>query len=286
LQAGYSEDFLHVSHASAQSPDSGLAGKRILVTRPAEPAELARAGQEHVSGASDELSRLLIGWGAQVQHLPLVSIQSIPFRLSPQTHYDWLFFTSKNAVRSFYAPGNPVQTSHPKIAVVGPATAQCVRELDYPVDFVAPKYDAESAATAFSQTMPCAGLSVLWPCGNLANPALQTILQSAGAKVHPLVVYQTSLKAKLNPQEQELLIPPPDMLVFTSSSAVEAWCNLSPSSPLDSTSLQAVPVACLGSKTAQSALQHLGRANVQANPHTLPALAQAIFDYFQEETAP
>lgn len=261
-----------MSHPPVPSNVPGLHGKHILITRPAEPNALA--------GAEDRLSQMLVAWGAQVSWLPLVEIQPVPFEWASQAAFDWLFFTSKNGVHQFFRQFDQSQLlQSKKIAVVGPATGQCVQQYGYQPDFVSPQYHAESAATAFCAAYPCAGLRVLWPCGNLANPVLPEVLKLAGAHVTPLVVYQTLLKSKLSAAEQALLQAPVDLLVFTSPSAIEAWQALGAQPGVD---LQKVPVASLGPKTTKAALKHLGHVEVQANPHTLEALAQSIFNYFTE----
>jgi uroporphyrinogen-III synthase len=259
--------------------DFGLHGKHILITRPAE-AQSEGAGQ-------DALAQQLTGWGAQVSWLPLVEIQPVSFTLDSSPDFDWLFFTSKNAVRLFFQGIKPYpEFAALPVAVVGPATAQCVQQFGAQLQFISPEHHAESAAKAFCARYACDGLRVLWPCGALAHPALQQILQAAGAEVTSLVVYQTLLKPKLSTAEQVILQSPIDLLVFTSPSAIDAWVALEKA---PERLLPQAPVASLGPRTTQAALRLLGRAEVQANPHTLDALAQSIFSYFNKgnpETCP
>jgi len=266
-----------VSHdfPSAQQ-DAYLIGKHILITRPTESATEER----------DVLSQQLEAWGAKVSWLPLIEIQQISIHEIPgQAHqnYDWIFFTSKNAVRAFLSnPDFQTLAQSTSIAVVGPATAECVQYMGYTVSFISPVAHAEGAAVAFAKKYKDSNLQVLWPCGNLANPSLKDILKTAGMQVYPLVVYQTQPKAELQSEDYKSLETQLDMLVFTSASAIEAWRNLCASLP--NNLLTSIPVACLGPKTSQSALKHLGHVEVQAEPHTLPALAQAILNYFRKET--
>lgn len=255
---------------------STLSGQRILITRPMEPSQAAFA--------EDQLSSRLKQWGATVIWIPLIETRPMPFEWSSAVGYDWIFFTSKNAVRSFLAQsGLKEQLAGARLAVVGPATGRCVEQMGWSVDFVSPSYHAEGAAEAFGQVSPCDGLRILWPCGNMANPALKEHLQAAGAMVTPLTVYQTQLKLTLSANEWELLSSLPDLVVFTSPSAVEAWGGLARQGEAR---LLQLPVACLGPKTAREAEQRLGPVHVQANPHTLEALAQAIYAYFSEGVLP
>lgn len=252
--------------------DAPLSGKHILITRPLESS----------TENGDALSQQLEAWGAKVSWLPLIEIQPVSVHVKAHQRFDWIFFTSKNAGQAFLTnPAYRTLANSTPIAVVGPATAECVQRMGYTVSFISPVAHAESAATTFSRQYAKPDLQILWPCGNLANPILKNILEASGMQVQPLVVYETMLKTQLQPEDYKLLEAPLDILVFTSPSAIEAWRKLC--LPQLENLLSAVPVACLGPKTAQSALEHLGHVEVQAEPHTLPALAEAILTHFRKE---
>jgi uroporphyrinogen-III synthase len=245
--------------------DHPLAGKHVIVTRPTEFGVLGSPGL---------LEQRLGDWGARVSAIPLVTIEAVPFQV-PRGAFDWLFFTSKNAVRAFFdrIPGDSPLRTLP-IAVVGPATARALTTYGSEASFVAPRFDAEGAAEAFLKVYTCQGLRILWPCGNLANQDLVEILAGAGAQVMPLAVYQTILCQALSESERLLLQAPADLLVFTSPSAVSAYHQLMPAQ-------DTMPaIACLGPKTRQTAMALLGRVDVQAEPSTLEALADAIQTYY------
>ena len=291
-----------MSQALFPANGQGLQGKRILITRPRD-LFLSESPQD------DGLQRLLREWGAEVHWVPLIEIQPFSGSHHPEMTQtpqpdsgtqdatqrcistdcrdsDWLFFTSKNAVHAFFreylttVPAG-VGAEGLNIAVVGPATAECVTAYGYTVSFIAPQYHAEAAAQAFCEHIPVKGLQVLWPCGNLAQTALPDILQAAGATVTPLVVYETQPKKTLTIYEQALFQTPWDMLVFTSPSAIQAWLSLA--APLGLSSV-GFAVATLGPKTTQAALTLLGRVDVQAETHTLEGLAQAIRKYWREDS--
>ena len=261
---------------------SPLTGRHVLITQAEEP---------FTTGESKNLLvEQLEQWGATVDWLPLVEIQPVSLSLPVDLQFDWLFFTSKNAVRAFlpilkqrpeFSPsGHPLPF---RIAAVGPATGHCVESLGYDVDFISPQADARSAADAFCRQYACKGLQIIWPCGNLANADLPDILQNAGAQVKDWVVYETHLRTELSREQQQILRTPLDMLVFTSPSAIDAWQLLT--SRLDEQTrikFSTAAVACLGPRTAQAAMLKLGRADVQATVHTLDGLAQAICTYFTE----
>ncbi|WP_373532583.1 uroporphyrinogen-III synthase [Vampirovibrio sp.] len=269
-----------MSHSS-ESPFGGpLAGQRILVTRPddANNAAFLRALQQA---------------GGQVFHLPLIEVATVDFSAPDFQAFDWLFLTSKNAVSALAPYCEALQPDGPdlktsvrtgvKIACVGPATAQALIPLGLQADFVSPVHEAESAAQLFGEVYPVAGLRIFWPCGNLASPRLKAALTAMGAQVTAVTVYQTVLKTKLTPLERELLLQPWDLMVFTSSSAVEALHQLRLQSDLG---FKLPPMACLGPRTTKSALKCFGPVAIQAMPYTLEALSEAIQQFFQNQKEP
>lgn len=250
----------------ACTPDRPLAGKHVLVTRPVEqPAENPGVLEER-----------LRAWGAKVSSVPMVTIRAVPFAL-PDEFFDWLFFTSKNGVSAFFESlpvGDPLWQT--PVAVVGPATGAELTTFDRTADFISPRFDGEGAAMAFRDAVPCLGLRFLWPCGNLANRRLSEILEESGASVTPLVVYKTTLVESLSEEHQARLAQPLHMLVFTSPSAVSAYQRLAPCPDARTA------IACLGPKTREEAMLAFGRVDVQADPSTLEALAEAIGRYYTE----
>lgn len=247
-----------------------LSTKRILVTQ--------------IEGRDSALlPGLLASAGAQVETLPLLKIEGRPFDLPDLAVYDWLFFTSQEGVRHFVEPWLQKHPefhpeSWPPIAVVGASTARLLQDWDLSPAFIPPQYDAASAAQTFVEQFDAKGLRLLWPCGNLAQPVLRERFVSAGAEVDTLVVYQTlSLEvASLKRQREERFTGQPiDVVTFASPSAVKTFHSLGPL--LDQTL-----IACIGPSTASCAQQYFGRAEIQAEPHTLEGLGRAIERYFSE----
>ncbi len=237
---------------------SGLAGKHVVITRP-RPA------------AGCPLANALRQAGARVSEIPLVDIQAVDFAMPDLGACQWLFFTSRNAVQAFLPRVGPGPL--PAIAAVGPATASMIASLGHRVDFVPGEFHAQASAEAFVARFGPQPLNILWPCGNLASPELRDILEAGGMRVTPLVVYETQPRTQLRPEEQTSLQAGVDMLVFTSPSAVRALAALLPFTPRPA-------IACLGPQTAQAARTVYGGLEVEAVPHTLAALAEAIGTFY------
>lgn len=250
-----------MSHSLSPHASQPLSGKRFLLTRP-----------EDESNAG--FVRGLQAMGATVVQVPFITTEMVPVTWPAWHSFDWLFFTSKNAVNALEEPSALQGVS---IACVGPATQKALRDKGLVAQFVSPIHEAESAARIFLETYSGKGLRVLWPCGNLANPKLKLALEQAGAQVTALTVYQTRLRSDLSEPERLLLNVPFDLLIFTSASAVTAF---------QQTNCQnwerwsQTPVACLGPQTSQTASAVFGHVDIQAKPYTLEGLLQAISEFF------
>lgn len=252
-----------------------LRGKHIVVTRP-RPDE-PEAGLGGVWGAlsfEDALRSL----GARVSWIPMLAVRPVTFTV-PDTacHADWLWVTSRNGARAWCeSPQAARIPSSVPAAAVGPATAAVLTAYGRSVQFVSPVYDGISAAQAFVRAYPVSGVRLLWPCGNRANPRPAQVLTDAGAQVTPLVVYQTTLRTGVTPEECQVLTDErPDWLVFTSPSGVQAFQQQGWAERY-ATDHPAVEIACIGPRTAEVALAVFGRVPVQPDAYTLSDLARAI----------
>jgi uroporphyrinogen-III synthase len=169
----------------APTPSQALTGRRIVVTRAAEQAV--------------ELSRLLADRGAEVLLCPLVAFEPaidkgpLDAALQRLAEFDWLLFTSQNAVRFFDERrrelGVPFHWGQPRVAAVGPATAKAARDLGYAVGHVAQEATGRGLAEGLAENV--AGRSVLLPRSDHARADLPALLSAAGARVTDVTAYRT-----------------------------------------------------------------------------------------------
>ncbi len=162
-----------------------LAGRRIVVTRAPEQA--------------GELARLLAENGAEVLLCPLVAFErpddthALDAALGRLGEFDWVLFTSQNAVRFFEERRRelevPLEWGRPRVAAVGPATAKAARELGYDVQYVAEEMTGRGLARGLGEKV--AGSSILLPRSDRARADLQEMLRAAGARVTDVVAYRT-----------------------------------------------------------------------------------------------
>lgn len=237
-----------------------LKGRRILVTRP--------------QGA-DELARRLRNWGASVVHVPLIRIAP-PRSWAPLDaavrrldRYDWVLFTSANAVRAFFGRlrGRKVPR---RVGAVGPATAAAIRTAGGRVLRVAREHRAVALAAALR---PLRGRHILLPQADIARQELRRVLVRRGARVDAVTAYRTltapGARRRLGRAAGGL-----DVVAFASSSAVESLARAL--GPGFRRLFRNVRAASIGPQTSAT-LRALGvEPAFEADPHTAAGLARAI----------
>jgi uroporphyrinogen-III synthase len=246
-----------------------LSGRSVVVTRPEEP--------------DDALAGRLREAGAQVRVRPLVRLtaaadpQPLQQALAALPRFDWIVFTSANAVRACVQAAPP-QTAWPRCACVGSATAAAAEAAGIPVALVPERFSAEGLADAWPPEQ-VRGARILWPHADAARATLAERLRAAGAEVVPVVAYQT--REDLRAAEQlraELATTPADVVLFTSPSAVRAFAAAG-ATPVN------LVIGVIGTVTAAAAAAAGVPVHVQPAHHTLEALVAALAAYFASGAA-
>jgi uroporphyrinogen III methyltransferase / synthase len=252
-----------------------LEGKRLVITRAVEQAK--------------EAKRLLEQLGATVLLLPAISF-SAPADTEPLDRaigslksFDWVFFTSANAVRFFaercrklgsdYASGKK-----PQCAAVGFATASAVTGEGIAVDYVAQEFRGEALARELGGSL--AGKRILLPRSDRAGSDLPEALRKAGAEVTEAVAYLTGGASGADPEVvQAVREGRVDVISFYSPSAVENVRSLLGAELLLKLG-ERVAFSAVGPVTA-AALRSAGlRVAIEAEKATAEATVNAIIQYF------
>jgi uroporphyrinogen-III synthase len=170
----------------AETKRKPLSGKRVVVTRALEQ--------------SQSLVDALRDAGAETVLLPLVAfapadnLSELDRHLKNEAEFDWLFFTSQNALRALQERCASLRRplaevfAGVRIAAVGPATADAVRAAGLPVPYVSTAHNGVALAKELRAEVY--GKRVFLPRSDRANPELITELERHGAKVTPVVAYK------------------------------------------------------------------------------------------------
>ncbi len=200
-----------------------LKGKRIVVTRAPEQ--------------SRELIVQLEELGAEVVSIPLVSFHSVedPTEFDEAIRsigkYDWLLFTSQNAVRFFcercWELGfscSELQSPRPMIAVAGPTTAAMARDRGFRADHVA--RHSQGSALAKELWGAVTGRRVLLPRSDRAARDLPDALREGGAEVTEILAYRTLMpEAAAQGTIREVSDGDVDVVSFASPSAFDNFSD-------------------------------------------------------------
>jgi uroporphyrinogen III methyltransferase/synthase len=252
--------------------DRPLLGRNVVVTR-------ARAQ------ASDLVARLT-ELGANCLEYPTIQVEALKDQtlldqaIDNLTRYDWIVFTSVNGVRFFFERlferGYDVRALHHiRTAVIGPVTAERLRDYGLRSDILPVSYRAESVVEAF-QNETMTGRRVLLPRAAEARAVLPEELGRMGAEVDEVIVYRARrVKEGAQRLADDLREGRVDLVTFTSSSTVTNFKALLPDAEADRL-MSGVRVASIGPVTTETA-ESLGiRVDVTADEYTIPGLCQAI----------
>ncbi len=146
------------SMLNSMNDKNPLAGRRVVVTRPARQAA--------------SLAARLEALGAEVVHAPAIRIEP-PESWAPLDEvlaridsYDWIVFTSVNGVEVFYERAGTMPAV--RYAAIGPATAEAIAERGAGAEVVPERFIAEALFEALSEHTDVKGQKFLLPRADIA----------------------------------------------------------------------------------------------------------------------
>jgi uroporphyrinogen III methyltransferase / synthase len=252
--------------------DRPLSGKRIVVTRTRTQAGV--------------LSEQLRALGADVIELPTIRIEPPSdlrafAELVQDAHaYDWIVFTSVNGVNAFFdlfykLYDDAREIGAARIAAIGPATAQRIKDFHMHVDLQPEEFVAESIVREFRKQGGVENLRILLARAEKARDLLPRELSALGAIVDEGFAYRTVPETRdENGARRRLLEEGADLITFTSSSTVENFLALELPWP------EKMQVASIGPVTSKTARDHGLTVAVEARRHDISGLVSAVRKFF------
>lgn len=245
-----------------------LKGCKVLVSRPKQQAK--------------ELLEAIENEGGEALLLPMIELkpvrdQSLLYRAFDQLEiYDWLVFTSPNAVKFFFEAAENFGVKfyfYPdlKIATVGEKTKHSLEQLGYRTNFVPIQYTAEVLAENMDPEIE--GKKVLIPRSAKASDEYLKVFEKRGALVETIAIYDNQPLEYPAKTMREFMACDFDYLTFTSPSAIQAFdANLKQAA----LRLHEEQVVCIGPTTAKAA-ENLGYSVAAvADPHTVEGIVESI----------
>jgi uroporphyrinogen-III synthase len=240
-----------------------LAGRTVVVARAAEQA----------GSLVDRLRAL----GASVVEVPVIAVvdpadggAGLVAAAARLAEADWVVVTSPNGARRLAdaLPAGGWPRPGPKLAVVGPGTAEACTQLGLTVDLVPDRFVAEGLLDG----LPDGPGRVLVAQAEAARPVLVEGLRRKGWTVDAVVAYRT-VAASVEPAVLARAAAA-DAIVFTSGSTVRSFAAAA------GVTGGAVPatVVCIGPVTAAAALDAGLIPAAVASDHSLDGLVAALVE--------
>jgi uroporphyrinogen III methyltransferase / synthase len=250
-----------------------LFGQRVVVTRTREQAS--------------QLSRQLRDLGAEILEIPTIKLQEPTRReelvdaLLELNSYDWLVFTSPNGVTTFFEYffrrfHDMRDIGGARIAAVGPATANKLKELHLQVDLMPDEALAANIAEAFGEFESIENLKMCILRAEVATVDLPQALEAMGAIVDDVACYKTVPEtADLTGAAAKLLEKGADWITFTSSSTVQHF-HARFDLPALLKKFPQLKTATIGPETSKAVMTLGLKPDVEAKEHSIEGLVKAL----------
>ena len=247
-----------------------ISGKTIVITRDLYQAK--------------PFVKRLKNLGASVLLFPMIKITGpdhpdfVRTYFADLSNFDWIIFTSANAVRYFFKfkTNNRKDMHKIKIACIGKKTAQVFQSYNLRSLLIPGTFTSEELLRAILK-YDIRRKRILLPVSNLAGNELQEGLQRHGASVERIEVYKT-IGHKNSQKEmivQRIENKSVDCITFYSPSAINSFADLVGEQGIALMNTRKIPIAVIGPTTAKAA------RGKNINPGIMPAKSDE--DSFIEE---
>jgi uroporphyrinogen III methyltransferase/synthase len=246
-----------------------LFGTRIAVTR--------------ATAQAATLSEKLRELGADVIEMPAFRVARLdlaPLReevIPRLSEFEWLIFTSRNAVEIFFeqlfVTGYDARAlAAMKITAVGPATAAALLERGISVDVIPERFVAEGLLQKLSEREDEDGSNVLYATAEDARDVLPNGLRAMGASVAVVPLYRSTYDGKGASRLRNALEAGEVQLVtFTSGSSVRGFVEA-----VGEELATRARAASIGPQTSEAARAAGIEVVVEAAESTIDGLVEAI----------
>jgi uroporphyrinogen III methyltransferase/synthase len=254
-----------------------LSGVRVMVTQPGDQAMA--------------LYRGLREQGAEV--LPHPTFSTIEdFRAddwdalcSLAADERWLLFTNENGVRYFLgrwcvAVGDVRGLSAYRIAAVGAKTVHALQARGIVPDFVPTRATTAALVEEMGEHLQLSNAVVVRVRGSVGDDEVERSMEQSGAKVVSLRVYRTIHRKWPAEVKGDLFDYPPDVIIFTSGSAVGGFAANLEEGELERLTAGATVVS-IGPSTSKSIRSHGMRVGFESQKHTTQSIVDELVAHYR-----
>jgi uroporphyrinogen III methyltransferase/synthase len=226
---------------------------------------------------------MLTALGARTIEFPTIEIKKMnelsSFRksLASIEQYNWIVFTSQNAINIFFeelfATGKDTRAlGGIKIAVIGKASGDELKQYGLVPDLIPEKFVAESLLDKFAE-LGISGQKIFIPCSADARMTLTDGLNAMGADAERVHIYTAEKPVH---KDEKFLdeVKNADIITFTSSSTVTNFFAMIPET-------NAV-LASIGPVTSDTIAGHGYKPAITADEFTVDGLVSAMMKFYSE----
>ena len=259
-----------------------LLGRCVLLTRAAE--------------RSDTLATALAELGADTFSFPVIatgppeSLAALDAAIARLPGYDWVVFTSSNAVDAFMArlevAGRDLRAlGGVRVCCVGPATAARTASVGLLADLVPKDATAEGVMVALEEALGTSGIArsrFLMPRAEEGRDVIPEGIAAAGGTIDVVTAYRTVCPEQPDAGELVALLERRAIsaVTLTSPSCVRNLAKRLGGEERLRALLHGVAVATIGPTTSTAARKAGLPVDVEASPHTVEGLVQALAAYY------
>lgn len=239
-----------------------LAGRVVLVTRPQDQGRSLAARLRSLGAEAIEAPAIEVRGAEDPALLDRALAEAAAGRFA------WIVFTSAAGVRIWFERTGSLGAERPRarVAAVGDATAEALREGGVEADLVPDPFTTE----ALGRTFPQGRGRVLLPRADLASTGLEDALREKGWTPVRLDAYRVRPARALPPEAEDALRKGRvDGVTFSSPSTVEGFVRLA--GPVSGPT-----IVCIGPVTAAAAHRAGFPVAAVAEPHTEDGLVDAL----------
>ena len=202
------------------------------------------------------------------------SISELKEELSSIEHYQWVLFTSKNAIKLFFEKMKDAKIDRRRLnniqfAVIGLGTKQTLENYGYFADFIPSKFNSVALAVEFSQIIS-KNERVLIPRALRGSEELTDILNENKILFKEIFIYDVIGKITENIE----YIAEMDCLAFASASGVSSFFEGIKEKGIELPI--GIQIACLGDVTAEAVKKFNWDADIIADVNYTDGLIAAI----------
>ncbi|MDD3895396.1 MAG: uroporphyrinogen-III synthase, partial [Syntrophomonadaceae bacterium] len=246
----------------------------IVVTRARAQASIMVDKITELGGEAIEFPSIIIR--------PVENLNLLYRALKDIRHYNWLIFTSVNAVDIFFtalkAQDMDIRDLYGiKIAAIGAVTRDKIIDRGLKVDVVPDEFVAEGMIKALSGRIK-PGDWILLPRAHGARNILPEAIKSEGAHVNEVIIYEAVPNGEAGSNILESIKRGQvDFITFTSSSTVSNFVNIIGWQNVETINRRC-KIACIGPITANTAGEHGLKVDIIAKQYTIDGLIEAILE--------